>query len=121
MRDRPQSLELRIETKRGDRFKEDSSKKFFGKDGFTVLKLKGYTPAADFSSPDYSIARESHQNPDYRSTLYWNPSLETDPDSDTVKFAFYAADLVTTYKVVIEGVTQDNTPFREVKYINIKP
>lgn len=108
-----------LETKKGERIKDDPAKKFYNKDGLSLYTVKGYTAAAKFTAPDYSETRESHDHPDYRSTLYWNPAVSTDAENGKATFSFYAADLTTTYKVVVEGVTEDNTPFRQEQYVSI--
>lgn len=84
---------------------------------FLKITIGGFNKPREFKSPDYST-----ENPagDYRSTLYWNPSLKTDAETGTASVSFYAADLETTYRVVVEGVTSDNEPVRAVYHLRIE-
>ncbi len=107
---------IMIETKDGA---EPNPEQLFNKAGFTVFTLKGYTPTMKFPEPNYSNHKESHANSDYRSTLTWAPTIATDPYTGKATFSFYSADLTTTYRIVVEGMTDDNTPFREVKYVRV--
>jgi hypothetical protein len=42
---------------------------------------------------------------DFRTTVYWNPSLQTN-DTGTVGFDYFNTDSKGTYKVTIEGIDQ---------------
>ena len=57
--------------------------------------------------------------PDFRSTLYWNPNLQTDL-SGKCNFSFYSADRITTYKVLIEGMTEEGEIVYEIRELVIK-
>jgi len=84
---------------------------------YTIL---GYTPALSVLFPDYAknevLTKVVY---DDRSTVYWNPLLETN-DEGIAKFSFYAADLSTQYKVSIEGITTTGVPLRGVIYLLVK-
>lgn len=54
--------------------------------------------------------------PDLRTTIYWNPTLQTNRRGETgVKF--YTADGNGPYSVVIEGITQKGELIRTEKEI----
>lgn len=110
---------IMVETNRGER-RPPVKDTIFNKEGFSVFKVQGYTPAGTFAAPDYSTPRQSHSSPDFRSTLYWNPSLSTGETTGKAEFSFYAADQPTVYRIVLEGLTEDNTPVRAVKYVQVK-
>ncbi len=59
-----------------------------------------------FQYPDYLEpgARDSRK-PDFRTTLYWNPSIDL-ADIDT-SIDFYTSDFTGDYEVVVRGVTTD--------------
>jgi hypothetical protein len=94
------------------------------KDGKRVLDRKklqsvhmlGYSIAKEFTSPDYSEHTNGDDRADYRSTIYWNPLLVSD-GKDPLSVSFYAADLPTTYRIVVEGVTADGQAIRGEKII----
>lgn len=70
-----------------------------------VVKAFGYQQPVKFYSPVYSTESEKNNNsPDYRTTLFWNPNVQVD-STGTVGLSFYAADIPTTYRIVLEGVT----------------
>lgn len=78
----------------------------------------GFSTAKKFESPDYSDPYKSSTVPDHRSTVYWNPSVSIDA-RNPVDISFYAADLVTKYRIVVEGLTSDGKPVRGEKIITI--
>ena len=85
-----------------------------GGDGQTVTEkgldndlVIGYTPTREFYSPDYTKINTDENKIDYRTTLYWNPSIITTPDGNTVNLTFYNNDITTSFRVVIEGMTTD--------------
>lgn len=57
-----------------------------------------------FFSPDYSSGSGGNRLPDYRTTLYWNPEIETGGES-SVSVPFYTSDLTGRYRIVVEGLT----------------
>jgi len=69
------------------------------------LKYRVVDPVMQFSSPSYSsdINKQS-RIPDYRNTLYWNPSVQTGPEGKTgVKF--YTSDIPGEYVINLQGFT----------------
>lgn len=67
----------------------------------------GYQTPAEFYAPAYATekARRS-MAPDYRTTLYWNPSVEFD-ETGRATVEFYTSDAPADYDISIEGVTQN--------------
>ena len=70
-----------------------------------TVQQKGYQPARAFYSPQYQGASDKTR-PDLRTTLYWNPKLETD-DNGHATVKFYASDISKRYLVTLEGVSDD--------------
>ncbi len=67
-------------------------------------------PVSSFVSPDYSSAEaKSSRIPDFRTTLYWNPSVSTDKDGKA-SFSFWTSDLNNDYEINIQGVNSDGDP-----------
>lgn len=63
----------------------------------------GYQQTVEFYSPVYDIKRKKESaTPDLRSTIYWNPNVQTN-SSGIAHISFYTADSTTDYGVVIEG------------------
>lgn len=70
-----------------------------------VVRLLGYQQTAKFYSPMYITEQEKNSSkPDYRTTIYWNPNVQTDSNG-IVNLDFYAADFPTQYSIVFEGVS----------------
>lgn len=88
------------------------------KKNYISYKIPGYSRSKTFVSPDYTASSDS-QNPDFRTTIFWKPDLLTD-DSGGATQQFYAADLVTRYRIVVEGVTESGQPVRAVKYVTVE-
>ncbi|MEP6465996.1 MAG: hypothetical protein ABJB05_06805 [Parafilimonas sp.] len=67
----------------------------------------GYTAPKEFYSPDYDTYDEKNEEPDFRTTLYWAPTILTTPNSNTVKIKFYNNDFSKGFRVIVEGITTD--------------
>ena len=73
-----------------------------------------------FEFPDYSIDKvKTSRKPDFRSTLYWNPSVEYAKDKP-VNLSFYTSDLSGEFKVTVEGITTDGKLMQNVSYFRVK-
>ena len=79
--------------------------------GFTIHR-KFYEPVYPGISPDKN-------KPDYRTTLCWKPTLQLGKNGKA-KISFYAADVSTTYKVVLEGITPEGIPLSTTTYFKVK-
>ena len=72
-----------------------------------------------FSSPDYSDpGRKKSRTPDFRNTLYWNPSVKPDKEGK-ISFEFWASDLAGDYIIDMQGITNDGKPVSIKKVITI--
>lgn len=86
-----------------------------------VLNIRhpGYYRGREFYLPNYSEPEEKHIKPDYRRTLYWNPSLTTD-ELGNITFSFYTSDEAAEYRVDVEGMTYDGIPFTKEYYFSVE-
>jgi len=64
---------------------------------------KGYNKVRQFYSPRYDRPTLHNTQPDSRTTIYWNPYVNTDA-SGKATLDFYNADGPGTYRVVVEGI-----------------
>lgn len=87
---------------------------------FQSIGIQGYSRPRFFSAPNYEDTYSDNTRTDYRSTLYWNPIVKTSPTTGLASIEFFAADLQTRYRVIVEGVTQQNVPVRGEYYIKIE-
>ncbi len=104
---------ISIYTKRGI----GSEKNSFDRD-LQLIKLGGYSQPSQFRIPNYSSNNPEHSQIDYRSILYWNPMVATD-EYGRARVSFFAADLETQYRVVVEGVNENFEPVRGVYFITV--
>ncbi|WP_273568736.1 TonB-dependent receptor [Maribacter halichondriae] len=72
----------------------------------TVL---GHAAAKTFYAPKYDVKLDRHEAPDYRATLYWNPSINTD-ENGNAKVEFFNSDAAKEIQVSIEGLSQSGIP-----------
>jgi TonB-dependent SusC/RagA subfamily outer membrane receptor len=105
---------LAIKTRLGNRPANEKSKPDRSK--LQVVSLAGYSEAAEFTSPDYSEHATDDDRTDFRSTIYWNPLVMTSAKEPTM-VSFYAADIPTRYRIVVEGITADGEAVRGEKII----
>lgn len=71
--------------------------------------IAGHATEREFYSPNYSIKLDSHSLPDYRATLYWNPSFRTD-NNGNARLLFYNSDNAQKIQLSIEGLSNGGTP-----------
>ena len=73
----------------------------------TRITPLGYQITQEFFSPAYTTqAQRENPRADLRTTIYWNPSVNTD-ENGIANLHFYTSDHVGNYAVIIEGITVD--------------
>ena len=72
-----------------------------------IVRHQGYRQPVEFYSPQYTGETDKTHH-DYRTTLYWNPKVETD-DNGHATVHFYASDSSKRYLVTLEGISDDGT------------
>ncbi|MFU8811586.1 MAG: TonB-dependent receptor plug domain-containing protein [Balneolaceae bacterium] len=74
----------------------------------------GYQSSVNFYSPEYgTMVSRDHEQPDERITLYWDGMLNV--EDGVADVSFFTNDLPSTYRVVVEGVTEQGRPFYQTK------
>ena len=77
-------------------------------------------PVYSFTSPGYSSAElKSNHIPDFRNTLYWNPSLQPDKNGKFV-VEFWSSDFASDYVINIQGVEDNGRSVSIKKYIKVE-
>lgn len=69
--------------------------------GIITYNPKGYAISRQFYSPRYTNAPDT--KPDFRTTVYWNPSIVSD-EKGNFKLDYFNTDEAGIYRVVIEGI-----------------
>lgn len=78
----------------------------------------GYQKPSEFYVPKYEVdSIRISRDPDVRSTVYWDPTIEIDQSGITT-IQFYAADPNTTYSYILEGITNRGEICRYVGKLN---
>jgi hypothetical protein len=84
------------------------------------LKYLVFDQVPQFNSPDYSLTQTGPDKiPDFRNTLYWNPSLEPATDGK-INTEFWTSDLPGEYVVNMQGFTGDGKPVSVTRIISVK-
>ena len=78
--------------------------------GVLTIQHPGYHQARTFYTPDYKAEGVDKNKPDYRTTLYWNPSAKID-SKEATSFSFYTGDKLAEFLIFVEGITEDGHPF----------
>jgi hypothetical protein len=82
-------------------------------------KVEGLTRPITFKALDYSKINDLRR-PDFRSTLYWNPSLKTNAQGKAA-IEFYCSDDLGKMKIRIDGVTASGSPFTSTIEVDVEP
>lgn len=62
--------------------------------------------AREFEEPTYTSTVTPAKRTDFRSTIYWNPSIKVDR-SGKAELEFYASDEITSFRATVEGIAKD--------------
>lgn len=86
-----------------------------------IYKLKGYNAVRSFYLPRYDVPRSQQSTTvDTRSTIYWNPNINTDKTTGTTSVEYFNADGAGTYRAIIEGIDRDGNIGRQVFRYEVK-
>jgi hypothetical protein len=77
-------------------------------------------PVRSFVSPGYSSTEMKNSRiPDYRNTLYWNPSVMTDKNGKA-RIEFWSSDNKADYLINIQGISEDGKMLSVKKVVTVK-
>jgi hypothetical protein len=108
--------------------------KLMGRNGIVIVETKmgnmreplddagkviaGVNKEVPFRGPDFS-RDPARRIPDFRSTVYWNPSVKTDANGKAVVY-FTCADDVAPMRIRIDGMAAGGRPFSAVLTVNVE-
>jgi hypothetical protein len=72
-------------------------------------------PLKKFIAPDYDKAFNLGRIPDFRNTLWWDPSVDA-----KVPVKFWSSDVPGEYRIVVNGIASDGSPVSAEKIITIE-
>jgi hypothetical protein len=107
-----------IYTKRGDTQPKNPVNNLLSMKDLNFFIMEGYNESEKYPDSDYENSELSKINYDYRTTLYWNPSFESD-DTNPTPIDFYNNDTAKKFRFVIMG--SDNEKYTPVYYDKIVP
>lgn len=84
--------------------------------GTLVTKYSGYSSPRIFYSPKYEAGGSSLSLTDKRSTLYWNPLLQTDRDGKA-EVVYYNSESATKHLLIVEGIDRKGRLGRLVQLV----
>lgn len=89
-------------------------------DGERVAPMTYYRTRS-FYTPDYKNDQNPAQRSDFRSTIYWNPAVQTD-QYGKAQVRFYTSDAVSNFRATLEGIGNAGQPaHQEIKFFAQKP
>ena len=89
-------------------------------DYVTRLSYRVIDPFNSFVSPDYSSEMmKKSRIPDFRNTIYWNPSVKLNSEGKAL-IDFWTSDYSSDFEVNIQGITREGRIFSLKKLIKIK-
>ena len=84
-----------------------------------TLNYEGLRPERRFTSPAYPTqASRENRIPDYRTLLYWAPSIETGAGGEK-QIQFFTSDIPGRYAVVVNGLTADGLAGSQTIYFTV--
>ena len=85
------------------------------------MEFEGIQPLKQYFYPKYASAAEKRSTtPDFRNTLYWNPSIMLDSESNHL-VDFYTSDDANDYEIRINGISKDGQPYSKSGFIKVLP
>jgi hypothetical protein len=87
--------------------------------GIISLIFPGYYRAREFYSPRYDEPGPHHDQPDYRTTLFWEPEIKTGADG-RAKVSFFTSDKASVYRIIVEGITETGIPLVKTKEFRVQ-
>lgn len=89
------------------------------KKGIISFIHPGFYEARAFYEPNYKSLSPEDKKADFRTTLYWKPTLKLGRNGKA-KISFYTADATSTYRIEIEGISSDGYPVRNETFFDVE-
>ena len=70
-----------------------------------LFQPTGFNKVREFYVPKYNVSSIS-KRPDYRTTIYWNPSLVTSSEG-SAPFTYFNSDALGSFRITVEGITPE--------------
>lgn len=96
-----------------------STPNFSKRKGISSIGNFGYSTPRQFYAPKYDVAKPEDVKPDYRALIHWEPHLVTNAEGKAT-FSFYTADLPTTLRIALEGISGKGVPGIKESVISVE-
>ena len=84
------------------------------------MQYRIFDPVSPFMSPDYSSPEiKNSPEPDFRNTLYWNPSVKPGIEGKA-RIEFWTSDNTTDYEINVQGITSEGKTISIRKIIKVR-
>jgi len=70
-----------------------------------LFQPTGFNNVREFYVPKYNVPLTT-KKPDYRTTIYWNPSVVTSPQGN-VPISYFNSDALGNFRITVEGITPE--------------
>lgn len=84
----------------------------------TSVTISGIKYSREFYGEDYS--KLNHSEPEYQSTIFWKHACFIDSKGET-KLSFYTSDITGSFKIIIQGITDNDVIYGEREFKIKKP
>jgi TonB-dependent SusC/RagA subfamily outer membrane receptor len=81
--------------------------------------INGYYQPRIFYAPKYTAPKTDYEKPDLRTTLYWEPNVNTDSNGNAF-VSFFNPDNKSTININLEGISENGVPLVEKTTYNVK-
>jgi hypothetical protein len=71
--------------------------------------ILGYYEPRTFYSPKHHASLEKDKKPDLRKTIFWEPDIELQNNTD-ISLSYFNSDNPSTVRIVVEGITKSGIP-----------
>ena len=79
--------------------------------GLKAKSILGYQEPSEFYAPKYGVTVPTdYERRDSRITLHWNPTLDIRSEGSN-NIRFWMNDIPSTYRIVVQGLTETGDPF----------
>jgi TonB-dependent SusC/RagA subfamily outer membrane receptor len=69
-----------------------------------MVQPRAFTATREFYVPSYPKKEQTDERRDFRTTVYWNPSVVTDEKGEAT-VSFYNTDAVSSFRITAEGIS----------------
>ncbi|MBY0245928.1 MAG: carboxypeptidase regulatory-like domain-containing protein [Sphingobacteriaceae bacterium] len=101
----------KIPKSKGTKMTREQIENLLPKNNVITFSPIGYTKEREFYTPKYTV--DNSNVSDLRTTIYWNPKIETDANG-MATVEFFNADGKGNYKVIVEGIDANGNVGRSV-------